>query len=198
MRRVGKIIVVTAAAVALGACSPSNEEPSDLPPGTDPTPSQQVSAPASTSPPTSSQAQGPACTAEDIEVTGDFGQDPEITIPEDCAPPQELIAEDLVEGDGPEATAGSTLEVNYKLKTWSDGEVKDSSFERGQTYPLENLGQARVIEGWNEGLIGMTEGSRRLLVVPPELGYGEQGSPGGIAPNETLVFVVDAVEVTPA
>lgn len=197
MRRVGKIIVVTAAAVALGACSPSNEEPSDQPPGTDPTPTQQVSASASTSPPSSSQAQGPACTAEDIEVTGGFGEDPEITIPDDCAPPQELIAEDLVEGTGPEATKGSTVEVNYKLKTWSDGEIKDGSFESGETYSVKNLGQARVIEGWNEGLIGITEGSRRLLVVPPDLGYGPQGRTG-IAPNETLVFVVDAVKVTPA
>ncbi|WP_116050693.1 FKBP-type peptidyl-prolyl cis-trans isomerase [Amycolatopsis palatopharyngis] len=196
MRRLGKIIVVTAAAVALGACSPNNEEPSDLPPGTDPTPSQQASAPASTSP-SSSQAQGPACKAEDIEVSGGFGEDPEITIPDDCAPPKELISEDLVTGDGPEATEGSTVEVNYKLKSWSDGEVKDSSFERGETFPLENLGQARVIDGWNQGLIGITEGSRRLLVVPPDLGYGERGNQG-IAPNETLVFVVDAVKVTPA
>ncbi|SFB21223.1 peptidylprolyl isomerase [Amycolatopsis marina] len=195
MRRVGKIIVVTAAAAALGACSPNNEEPSDLPPGTDPTPSQQASASASTSP-SSSQAQGPACKAEDIEVTGDFGQEPEITIPDDCAPPQELISEDLSEGDGPEATEGSTVEVNYKLKTWSDGEVKDNSFERGETFPLENLGQSPVIDGWNQGLIGITEGSRRLLVIPPDLAYGEGGQ--GIAANETLVFVVDAVKVTPA
>lgn len=194
MRRVGKIIVVTAAAVALGACSPSNEEPSDLPPGTDPTPSQQVSAPASTSPPTASPAQGPACTAEDIEVSGDFGQDPEITIPDDCAPPQELVSEDLVEGDGPEAKAGSTVKVNYELQSWS-GSESESSFESGQTFDL-HLGSGEVIQGWDEGLVGIKEGGRRLLVVPPALGYG--GQPGHPLANEALVFVVDAEKVTPA
>ena len=97
-------------------------------------------------------------------------------------------------GDGPAAEAGGTVETNYHLVTWSDGEVLDSSFERGETFPLENLGQAPVIDGWNQGLIGIEEGARRLLVVPPDLGYGQGGN--GIKPDETLVFVIDAVSVS--
>jgi len=197
MRRLGNMMVVAAAAVALVACSP-NEEPSDLPPGTDPTPSQVEAADSSSSAPTgqSSAPQGPECTVEDVQVSGEPGQKPTITLPETCSPPTTLLSTDLVAGTGAEATAGSTIEANYLLMTWSDKVIKDNSFDRGQPFPLENLGQASVIDGWNEGLIGMKEGARRLLVVPPDKGYGKGGQ--GIKPNETLVFVVDAVKVTPA
>ena len=141
----------------------------------------------------SPQADGPECTVDDIKVDGAFGETPTITIPDNCTPPTTLLSEDLVKGTGPEAKAGDTVETNYHLVTWSDKEVLDSSFERGQTFPLENLGNAPVIDGWNQGLIGIQEGTRRLLVVPPDLGYGQGGN--GVAPNETLVFVVDAVSI---
>jgi peptidylprolyl isomerase len=59
------------------------------------------------------------------------------------------------------------------------------------------LGQAQVIAGWNEGLIGAQAGSRRLLVIPPDQGYGSQGSGDAIAPNETLIFVVDVISIGP-
>jgi peptidylprolyl isomerase len=83
--------------------------------------------------------------------------------------------------------------MNYLLVTWSDKKVLDNSFDRGETFPLP-LGGGQVIEGWDKGLVGITEGSRRLLIIPPDLGYGAGGN--GIQPNETLVFVTDAVKVS--
>ncbi|WP_199444169.1 FKBP-type peptidyl-prolyl cis-trans isomerase [Umezawaea beigongshangensis] len=147
--------------------------------------------------PTSSSAAValPACTAADFAVEGAFGEKPKITVPK-CAPSSELVSEDLTPGTGAEVVAGSTATVNYQLVTFSDGVEKDGSFDRGQTFDVENVGQAGVIDGWNEGLVGMKEGGRRLLVVPPQKGYGKGGN--GIKPNETLVFVIDAVKVTPA
>lgn len=143
----------------------------------------------------SAQSAGGVCTADDIEVEGDFGEKPSVTLPEDCTPPTEILTKDLVEGSGPEAAEGGTVLSNYLLVTWSDGQVMDNSFDRGQPFPVEPLGQAQVIEGWNEGLIGMQKGDRRLIVIPPEKGYGSAGQ-GEIKPDETLVFVVDAVEVS--
>ncbi|AIY18543.1 FKBP-type peptidyl-prolyl cis-trans isomerase [Pimelobacter simplex] len=139
-------------------------------------------------------AAGEECTVDDIEVEGEFGAKPTITVPDDCTAPTTLLSKDLVTGTGPEAKAGDTVETNYHLVTWSNKQVLDSSFDRGQTFPLENLGSAPVIDGWNQGLIGVQKGTRRLLVVPPDLGYGQGGN--GVAPNETLVFVVDAVSIS--
>ncbi|MFC9895143.1 FKBP-type peptidyl-prolyl cis-trans isomerase [Nocardia sp. NPDC127579] len=132
------------------------------------------------------------CTADDIKVTGGFGENPKITIPDDCKPPTELITKDLVAGSGPGATAGQSLTMNYSLVTWSDKKKLDSSFDRGKPFPL-TLGAGMVIQGWDEGLVGVQQGARRLLIVPPSLGYGSGGN--GVKPNETLVFVTDAVKI---
>ncbi|WP_028479592.1 FKBP-type peptidyl-prolyl cis-trans isomerase [Nocardia sp. CNY236] len=132
------------------------------------------------------------CTAADIDVSGDFGAAPTIVIPDDCDPPSELIVEDLGAGSGPGATPGQSLTMNYALVTWSDKRTLDSSFSRGEPFQL-TLGAGQVIDGWDQGLVGVQQGARRLLIVPPELGYGEGGQ--GVAPNETLVFVTDAVSV---
>ncbi|GGU80470.1 FKBP-type peptidyl-prolyl cis-trans isomerase [Lentzea flava] len=144
---------------------------------------------------TSTAAPSTPCKADDFKVTGDFGTAPKVEIPA-CKPTDELIIKDLIQGTGAEVKAGTTATVNYQLTTFSDKKVLDSSFKRGQPFDVENVGQARVIEGWNEGIIGLKENGRRLLVVPPAKGYGEGG--GGIKPNETLVFVIDGVKVTPA
>lgn len=135
------------------------------------------------------------CKADDFKVTGDFGSAPKVTIPS-CKPTDELIVKDLVEGTGAEVKEGTTATVNYQLTTFSDKKVLDSSFERGKPFDVENVGQAPVIDGWNEGIVGLKENGRRLLVVPPAKGYGKGGQ--GIQPNETLVFVIDGVKVTPA
>ncbi|MTA98218.1 MAG: FKBP-type peptidylprolyl isomerase [Actinobacteria bacterium] len=104
----------------------------------------------------------------------------------------DLVKKDVIVGTGQTAIATSTLEVHYVLMTWSDGKVVQSSWDSGQTatFPLSG-----VISGWQQGIPGMKEGGRRLLVIPPALGYGATGS-GPIAANETLVFVVDLVKVS--
>jgi peptidylprolyl isomerase len=112
------------------------------------------------------------------------------------APPRRLVKEDVVKGKGEPAKAGDTLVVNYVGVTFSTGSEFDASWDRGQPFPVP-LGAGQVIEGWDRGLIGMRKGGRRILTIPPELGYGAEGYPPSIPPNETLVFVVDAVELQP-
>ena len=153
-------------------------------------------APAATTagpPPAAKATRADLCTADDVTVTGAPGSKPTISVPETCSPPKQLLSKDLVVGTGPEVTTGVTMQTHYDLVTWSDKRELDSSWSRGEPFPLENVGNAQVIDGWNEGLVGMKQGGRRLLVVPPDKGYGQGGN--GIRPGETLVFVVDAVQV---
>ncbi|MEV6621085.1 FKBP-type peptidyl-prolyl cis-trans isomerase [Amycolatopsis sp. NPDC051106] len=183
MQKIGKIVVVAAAALSLAAC------------GQDAKP--QTAAPAGPSVPSSDAAQatqskGRECTADDIKTTGKFGEKPEITIPDSCDPPKKLITKDLSTGTGGGAKAGQQLKMNYLLVTWSDKKVLDNSYDRGETFDL-NLGAGEVIPGWDKGLEGIKQGGRRLLIIPPDLAYGQGGR--GIQPNETLVFVTDAVSV---
>lgn len=114
---------------------------------------------------------------------------PVITIP-DGEPPADLVIEDLVVGDGAEATAGVQVSVDYVGTAWSTGKEFDASWNRGDTLTF-GLGASQVIQGWDQGVQGMKIGGRRKLTIPPHLGYGAQGAGGVIAPNETLVFVVD-------
>ena len=139
---------------------------------------------------------GSASGSCDVSVSGDQGKKPQVSVPK-CAAPTALQTKDLITGSGDAVRAGDTVAVNYTLYTWSDGKSVESSYDSGQSFPVENVGQAQVIDGWNKGLVGLRKGGRRLLVVPPSLGYGAQGS-GPIGPNETLVFVIDAVNLTPS
>ncbi|MBF6243547.1 FKBP-type peptidyl-prolyl cis-trans isomerase [Nocardia elegans] len=191
MQTLARIIgsaAVAVAAVALTACGGNDNNsanPSTTAPGTR-APAATLAAAAPTA------SHGRECTADDIVVTGGFGQAPTITIPDNCDPPKQLVTKDLVEGTGPAAASGQPVEMNYSLVTWSDKKKLDSSFDRGQTFPL-TLGTGEVIQGWDQGLIGIKQGGRRLLIIPPDLGYGQGGQ--GVKPNETLVFVTDAVKV---
>jgi peptidylprolyl isomerase len=118
---------------------------------------------------------------------------PEIDFPEG-PPPADLEITDVVEGDGQEATSGSTVRVHYVGVAHSTGEEFDASYNRGT--PLEfRLGVGQVIQGWDTGVQGMKVGGRRKLVIPPHLGYGDRGAGGVIKPGETLIFVVDLLEV---
>ena len=109
-------------------------------------------------------------------------------------PPQELQTEDLIVGDGAEAKAGSVVTVHYVGVSWSTGEQFDASWDRGEPFTFP-LGAGHVISGWDQGVAGMKVGGRRRLTIPPGLGYGARGAGGVIAPNETLVFVVDLLDV---
>ena len=118
---------------------------------------------------------------------------PEVTIPDEAAP-SDLVSEDLEEGEGAEASAGSAVTVHYVGVSWSTGEQFDASWDRAQPFSF-GLGQGQVIGGWDQGVQGMKVGGRRRLTIPPHLGYGAAGAGGVIAPNETLVFVVDLLAV---
>ena len=126
------------------------------------------------------------------EVDGSKGSKPTISSPSGAAP-KTLEQKDIFVGTGKEAVATSTLEVHYTLMAWSTGNLVESSWDSGQTatFPLSG-----VIAGWQQGIPGMKEGGRRLLVIPPDLGYGASGAGAAIGPNETLIFVVDLVKVS--
>ena len=119
---------------------------------------------------------------------------PHVYVPPGESPPGELVIEDIEVGDGPEATAGQTVEVHYAGNAWSTRQQFDASWDRGDTFRFR-LGAGQVIRGWDQGVAGMRVGGRRRLVIPPSLGYGRQGAGGVIRPNETLVFVVDLIGV---
>jgi peptidylprolyl isomerase len=160
------VAIVAALTVALSACGGSGED-------------QVVTSDPVTTP----------ATSEDLEMK------PEFDVPNDEAPPSELIIEDRVVGDGETAEPGDTVDVHYVGKAWSTGEQFDASWDRGQPLSFE-LGAGRVIEGWDQGVAGMQVGGRRLLIIPPELAYGSAGAGGVIGPDETLVFVVDLIGVS--
>jgi peptidylprolyl isomerase len=120
---------------------------------------------------------------------------PTVTIPDD-PPPTELKIEDITIGDGPEATEGSELFVDYVGMNYATKKEFDSSWESPQLLNFV-LGEGGVIPGWDQGLAGMKEGGRRQLTVPPALAYGDQGAGEDIPPGSTLVFVVDLRKVVP-
>ena len=110
------------------------------------------------------------------------------------APPTSLVTKDIVKGTGATAKSGDALAVQYTGVSFSTGAVFDSSWSRGAE-PLQfSVGNGQVIPGWDQGIPGMRVGGRRELVIPPDLAYGAAGQ-GPIAPNETLIFVVDLVKI---
>lgn len=128
-----------------------------------------------------------------LEISHDLTAKPEVPAPTG-EPPDELITDDVVVGDGDVATPGQQVHVHYVGVAWSNGRQFDASWDRGQTFDFP-LDGGRVIKGWDMGVTGMKVGGRRTLIIPPSLGYGERGAGGAIGPNETLVFVVDLVKV---
>lgn len=138
---------------------------------------------------------GDSYTYEGVTVTGAEGAEPTITLDADFGTVDELGVADVYAGSGDAVEPGATVTVNYVGVGQMSGEVFDSSWQRGApaTFPLDG-----VIPGWSQGLVGMQPGGRRVLVIPAELAYGDAGAGAGIAPGETLVFVVDLIEETPA
>ncbi len=103
---------------------------------------------------------------------------------------------DIKEGIGATVKQGSTVQVEYTGWLAKTGKKFDSSYDHGGTpFSLANVGQAQIIQGWNEGLIGMKAGGTRRLYIPPSLGYGAQGSPPVIPANADLIFDVTVVTV---
>ncbi|HKP20283.1 MAG TPA: FKBP-type peptidyl-prolyl cis-trans isomerase [Thermoleophilaceae bacterium] len=171
------LLVAVVLAMGLGACGGDDDSGDD-----------NAQAPAKTTPtatePTPAEAQ---------EALKDTSQRPVIPRPTG-SPPRRLVVEDIVKGKGKAAKKGDTVIVHYVGMNFSNGQEFDASWDRGQPFPV-TIGQTQVIEGWTRGLVGIRKGGRRKLTIPPELGYGPNGYPPSIPPNETLIFVVDAVEV---
>ena len=122
-------------------------------------------------------------------VSANAGEVPTISAPAGT-PPSELTKSDVIVGTGAEVLPTSNLTVHYMLMAWSTGKIIESSWG-GQ--PAQ-FSLATLVKGWQDGLPGAKAGGRRLLILPPELGYGATGA-GPIGPNETLIFVIDIIAV---
>ncbi len=118
---------------------------------------------------------------------------PQIDKPEGDIP-FELGVEDIVVGDGDEATKGSKVAVHYVGVAFSTGDEFDASWNRGDPFKFK-LGAGNVIPGWDAGVVGMKVGGRRKLTIPSAMAYGARGAGGVIKPHEPLVFVVDLLSV---
>jgi peptidylprolyl isomerase len=140
----------------------------------------------------SAATEGEPYTYMGVTVTGGPEQAPVIALGADFAPVTELATGDVWVGEGDSVEPGATVTVQYSgVGQQSRGEF-DSSWSRGEpaTFSL-----SQVIQGWQEGMVGMQPGGRRLLVIPSTMAYGPQGSPPVILPDETLAFVVDLIAV---
>lgn len=126
-------------------------------------------------------------------VQGAKGSKPTLTFPGTEAP-EGLHVQLLDAGTGPEVKAGDTISTHYLGQSW-DGAVFDNSYDRGR--PLSfRVGVGEVIRGWDDGLVGQRVGSRVLLSIPAELGYGDHGVPqAGIKGGATLVFVTEILGI---
>ncbi|GAA3102157.1 FKBP-type peptidyl-prolyl cis-trans isomerase [Streptosporangium carneum] len=107
--------------------------------------------------------------------------------------PKELVSKVVIKGSGPEVKSGQSILVQYAGKIWGSDLEFDSSWSRGGEPIMFQIGTGKVIKGWDQGLVGVPVGSRVLLSIPPDLGYGKQGSGEKIKGTDTLVFLVDVV-----
>jgi peptidylprolyl isomerase len=136
--------------------------------------------------PVAPPADAPAVVEKDGDVTGlDFSKAP-------AKPPKKLQVIPLIEGNGAEVAEGDALTVDYFGAVWGKQQAFDDSYSRGTPADL-TLAKGQLIDGWVEGLKGVKVGSRVMLVIPPDQGYGAKGSPPAIPPNATLVFVIDVL-----
>jgi FKBP-type peptidyl-prolyl cis-trans isomerase len=134
----------------------------------------------------------PEATGDLPKVTGDAKAKPVIEMPKSAAPTK-LAVKVLTPGTGAEVKSGQQIKVQYVGQIWATGTQFDASWDRGQ--PIEfGIGTGNVIKGWDEGLVGQKIGSRVLLVIPPDKGYGASGRPPKIQGTDTMVFVVDIVD----
>jgi peptidylprolyl isomerase len=169
------ILPLLAATLALAAC------------GGDSNDNETAATPAATETATTAPTETPTETATP-EATK-----PKVKVPKG-KPPTKLVVKDLKKGTGKEATDGSTVTVQYVGVLYDGGKQFDASWDRGEPFSFP-LGAGQVIPGWDQGVKGMKVGGRRELIIPPDLGYGEQGAGADIPPNAALIFVVDLLDV---
>jgi peptidylprolyl isomerase len=148
----------------------------------------------------SSADAGPAVTIGDatcgISVSSTMSAKPAIKVPSCAVKPDAFAVKPVVQGTGALVQAGQSVVVKYVGIAWSDKKQFDASWDKDpNTYTVTNVGSGPVIMGWNIGLQGVHIGSRVLLEIPPDMGYGPNGQ-GPIGPNETLLFAVDVISAT--
>ncbi len=139
-------------------------------------------------PTTASTPTTPAATAK-TPTSGPLSTKPKVPAQSGSAPTT-LVTKEIIKGTGPEAKPGQSVTVNYVGVLYRGGKEFDASWKRSEPFTF-SLGKGQVIKGWDQGVAGMKVGGRRLLIIPPELGYGKTGSPPVIPANAALVFVVD-------
>jgi peptidylprolyl isomerase len=179
--RTTTVALLATAALGIGACGETDKTAST----TITDPAQPVAA-APTATATTPAKPAPRTISKDLETK------PAIPRPTGN-PPTKLVIDDIVKGKGKTARVGRNVTVQYVGVSYSTAEQFDASWDNGQPFQFQ-LGAQMVIPGWDQGVAGMKEGGRRELIIPPNLAYGAQGRPG-IAPNETLVFVIDLLSV---
>ncbi len=183
---------LTLAAIAVGAVvagcggSGSTAPGVALAPSSGATQGSITTAPATSSTTTTSSATVPTPTS------GPLSKEPSVPVSKGALPTK-LVTKDLITGTGATAKTGSTVTVNYVGALYKNGKVFDASWRRNQTFTTP-LTTGAVIPGWVQGIQGMKVGGRRVLIIPPSLGYKSAAQPG-IPANSTLVFVVDLLKV---
>jgi peptidylprolyl isomerase len=197
MKRATLVATGTALLLATAACSSNSSTPSSSTSGVASANTASLAAPTtSASGSTGTGAAVPGITAipaADLSPAGTFGTRPTVTVPSG-SPPSQLEAWDLIAGTGATAAAGETVNVQYDGYSWTNRKEFDASWNRGQALSF-SLGVGQVIKGWDEGVAGMKVGGRREIIIPPRLAYGAQSPTSAIAPNDTLIFVVDLVSI---
>ncbi|SDI14080.1 peptidylprolyl isomerase [Sinosporangium album] len=129
-----------------------------------------------------------------ITLESPEGAAPKLTTKTDAPAPKELVNKTVIEGKGPKVEKGQTAVVQYTGKIWGSDREFDSSWSKGGEPVSFPIGVGQVIKGWDQTIVGAKVGSRLLVSIPPDLGYGKQGQPQAqIKGTDTLVFVVDVL-----
>jgi peptidylprolyl isomerase len=203
--RTRTIALLAVAALGTAACGESGKTTSTVaappaaPAATNTVTQPDVTVAAPTSTATTATATTPATTTPATPATPgliskDLKKKPAIPKPKAKKPPKTLVVKDVVKGSGKAAKAGDAITVQYVGVDYKTGKQFDASWDRGQPFQFQ-LGAQMVIPGWDQGVAGMKVGGRRELIIPPDLAYGPQGQPPAIAPNATLIFVIDLVSI---
>ena len=177
------ILIAASISFFFWGCSSSDQSPVSEPP-------DSTVAESNVSPDTTTSL---ASTEPWVEVSATTGRPVISVLPRDERP-NRLVTRDIAIGTGTQAGVGDVLEVNYVGALLSDGTEFDASWNRSQTFFVP-IGMGAVIPGWDQGIVGMREGGRRVLITPPDLAYGSSGAGSSIPPDATLVFVVDLVAI---
>jgi peptidylprolyl isomerase len=185
------IVLLAVAAGALVGAGCGDDDGGSATTDTAPTETQ------ATQPPTTTAEEPPAPKARKVTPTaGEADLDRKPKVPKGKGdPPTKLVVQDLIVGKGTRARSGDTVSVKYVGVLFKNGKEFDASWKggKGQTFQFP-LGAGQVIPGWDQGVVGMKEGGRRKLIIPPDLAYGAQGFPPDIPANAALIFDVDLVK----